>query len=108
MKTACHQDGDSFDIAHADIRRSTAGGKRLISLKTIPGGEQIAGLRVKIYTNGSDVRFPEPFFLELHNLNGTESIFSFTGRTEIEASRVHEIELWRSRRVHYRHAAGHG
>lgn len=37
METACHQDGDSFDIAHADIRRSNAGGKRLISSETTPG-----------------------------------------------------------------------
>jgi len=27
MKTARHQDGDSFDIAHADIKRSNASGK---------------------------------------------------------------------------------
>jgi len=55
--------------------------------------------------------FRNPAFLQLHNLpngTGTESAFPFTGRTEIEAFRVHEIELWRSHRIHYCYAAGHG
>jgi len=37
MKTARHQDGDSFDIAHADIKRSNASGKRSISFEITQG-----------------------------------------------------------------------
>ena len=107
MKTDRHQDGDSFDIAHADIRRSMAVGKLPISTATTPSGEQIAGLRVKFTRMVPMLDFRNPFSAAT-NLNGTESVFSFTGRTEIEARRVHEIELWRSRRIHHHDAAGYG
>jgi len=82
-------------------------GKRAISSRTETAGEQIAGLRVK-FTRMVPMLDFRNLFSAATNLNGTESVFSFTGRTEIETRRVHEIELWRSRRVHLRDAAGHG
>ena len=77
MKTARHQDGEIFDIAHADIRRSTAVGKRAISSRTETAGEQIAGLRVKFTRMVPMLDFRNPFSAPT-NLNGTESVFSFT------------------------------
>ena len=62
MKTARHQDGEIFDIAHADIRRSTAVGKRAISSRTDTAGEQIAGLRVKFTRMVPMLDFRNPFF----------------------------------------------
>ena len=70
-------------------------------------GEQIGRLRVKFTRLVPMLDFRNPFSAATQ-LNGTESVFPFTGRIEIEALRLHEIELWRSRRLHYRHAAGHG